>query len=175
MRRTLFIALLIAGALAACGPSPEDSAATAQALAQTIIAETSAALPTQTPPPSATPTEPAPLTETPTQPPAASPAPSLTPTLLLATESPTEWINPELSSKLRFENTTGKEIFLILNGPQYNQFTFTASWNFDAQWGDYTYLVWIDGEGPYSGTFRMHNVDKHTLLILDDRVNFHYP
>lgn len=165
----LGVGLLLAG----CGPSAADVSGTAQALGATMIAETQTAQPTETPLPSATAT--AEPTKTPT--PAATHTATLTATETpaLATESPTAWINPSRSSRLRFENNTGEEIFIVLDGPVYAEYTFTASWNLETQWGSYRYLVWTGGLGPRVGNFTVTNPDKHTLVINDDKIIFLIP
>jgi hypothetical protein len=63
----------------------------------------------------------------------------------------------------------------VLDGPVHAEYTFTSSWNLQVGRGDYTYLLWIAGQGPLGGSFRINNIDKHTMLIPEDRVNFQYP
>lgn len=172
MSRIIALSFAVLLLLSACGPSPEAVAATAQALAGTQIAATQTAQPTNTPQPTATPTATASATET--APPSETPlpSPSPTPTLALPTVSATPWINPSKTAPLRFENNSGEEIFVILQGPNYGEYRFTKSWNLTSQWGDYSYLLWIGNEGPYAGSFVINNADKHTLVIETDKVHF---
>ena len=74
----LITLLLAAALLAACGPSPEAAAATSQALAATIIAETVAAMPTDTATATTTHTPTATETLTPSYTPTPSDTPSAT-------------------------------------------------------------------------------------------------
>ena len=167
--------VLIFGAvilLSSCGPrvlSAEESLGTAQVLAATQIVETQRAVPTNTPPPPVTLT-PAP-SPTETAMPTATAVPSATPTSTRVPASPTAWFNPNETAPLRFDNKSGENIFAVLSGTVYGEYSFSDSWNLTTPWGDYSYLIWIGDEGPYGGSFTITNRDKYTLVIETDKVH----
>ena len=41
--------------------------------------------------------------------------------------------------------------------------------------GDYTYSVWRDGKVAYEGGFRITNIDKHQLILHEDKAAFWIP
>ena len=171
--------ILILFLLAACGPSPEEIAATANVLAATGLAQTAAAVPSHTP--TATPSD------TPQPSPTASEAPTetasetATATVAITTPPPNaggSGATPALSGRtalLRLQNNSGQEVFLAIVAPAYREYTFTSSQNLTFEWGEYSYRVWVGGQGPIVGSFAITNKDKHTLVIEADKVIFLAP
>jgi hypothetical protein len=88
-------------------------------------------------------------------------------------------ITPELkggrNAPLRFENKTDEIILVVLPSHNNDQYAFSDSWNLYTPFGEYEYIAWIGDDGPYVGTFRINNIDKHTLTFSDGKVKFHYP
>lgn len=175
MRIALPKLLLVSLLLAACGgPSQADIAATAEGLAATGLAQTAAAIPTDTPTaiPTDTP-EPSPtFTEAPTD--TATLAPSDTPAPVVELPTPT-WQAPSKTAPLRLQNNSGEEVLLIILSPVYQEIRFKSSRVLTFDWGTYSYRLWIGGDGPYVGTFSITNDDKHTLVIEQDKVYFLVP
>jgi hypothetical protein len=167
--------VLIFGAvmlLSACGSSVLSEAefqGTVQVMAATQIVGTQRALPTNTQPPPVTLTPPTKPTETPV--PTATTEPTLTETSTRVPASPTAWFNPNETAPLRFDNKSGENIFAVLSGTVYGEYSFSDSWNLTTPWGDYSYLIWIGDEGPYGGSFTITNRDKYTLVIETDKVH----
>ena len=162
--------------LAACGPAghtPEELASTAQVLASTWVAETVAAMPTETPQPTATDTPEPTATETPL--PTETPVPSDTP-FPTQVFVPTNTFRTDFTAPLRFDNNTDLTIYVIVegdgNGNFYYEARFQDSHNVTVPQGNFTYLVWIGDVGPFSGSFFINNVDKHTLVFETDKVKF---
>lgn len=173
MRIKLPSLVLVASFLAACRPSPMDIATTARVLAATGLAQTAAGVPSNTPTdiPTDT-TEPSP---TPTEVPNETATEAPTATLpSVATVAPT-WQSSGNTAPLRLQNNSGEEILLIIVSPFYREYTFKNSQNLTFDWGEYSYRLWISGQGPHVGTFRITNADKHTLMIEEDKVYFLVP
>lgn len=163
--------------LAGCAPgglNAEESLGTAQVLAVTQIAETQKAAPTDKLPQLPTLTPPIKQTETPFPTFTALPTRTATPTSPPPPSS-TPWVNPKQIATLRFENNTKVNIFAVLRGSGVGEYSFSDSWNLTTPWGDYDYLVWIGDDGPYAGSFKITNRDKHTLVIDPGKVHFEGP
>jgi hypothetical protein len=175
LRKFTFVLLISSLLLAACGPSPEDIAATAQSLAETAIALTQAAIPTDTP--SSTPTEtPEPTaTATLTSSFTDTPAPSATPTAKVQAAKPTATFIPGKTAPLLLDNRTDEIIWIVIDAPIYYELRFDDPQLVTVPWGDFHYQLWIGEKGPYSGNFRINNKDKHTLVIENGSVKFHTP
>jgi hypothetical protein len=183
MRRFLFFLLLTAFALAACSaPSPEQLAATAQQMVATGVALTLEALPSNTSLPTADPTPTlTPETLAPTfsasSPTISSPAAQGTlanvlPTELSATEKADKSDN---STVVLLQNNSGQEIWLIIDSPIYLEYRFSDSFTILLPVGVYDYRVWIGKKGPFEGTFRIGNHDKHTMIFSAGKVQFQGP
>ncbi len=183
MRRILFLVIPITLAVAACSPlSSEELAATAQPVIATGIALTLQALPTNTPLPTFTPTRTLTPTETlaPTLPessPASTPAAQGTlantlPTALSATEKADKSDN---STVVLLQNNSGQEVWLIIDSPVYLEYRFSDSFTILVPVGVYHYRVWIGAKGPFEGTFRIGNHDKHTMTFSAGKVQFQGP
>ncbi len=184
MRRILFLFIPIVLAVAACSaPSPEGLAATAQPVIATGVALTLQALPTNTPLPSFTPTPTLPPTETLTptlsasSPTSSTPAAQGTlanalPTALSATEKADKSDN---STVVLLQNNSGQEVWLIIDSPVYLEYRFSDSFTILLPVGVYHYRVWIGAKGPFEGTFRIGNHDKHTMTFSAGKVQFQGP
>jgi hypothetical protein len=168
--------ILILSLLAACGPSPEDIAATANVLAATGLAQTAAAVPSPTP--AATPSDTPQPSPTASQAPTEAASETATATVIPPANAGGSDATPALSGKtalLRLQNNSGQEVFLAIVAPVYREYTFTSSQNLTFEWGEYSYRVWIGGQGPIVGSFAITNKDKHTLVIEQDKVIFLAP
>jgi hypothetical protein len=168
--------ILILSLLAACGPSPEDIAATANVLAATGLAQTAAAVPSPTP--AATPSDTPQPSPTASQAPTEAASEAATATVIPPANAGGSDATPALSGKtalLRLQNNSGQEVFLAIVAPAYREYTFTSSQNLTFEWGEYSYRVWIGGQGPTVGSFAITNKDKHTLVIEQDKVIFLAP
>jgi hypothetical protein len=162
--------------LAACAPgglNAEESLGTARVMAATQINETQRAAPTNTQPQPPTLTPPIKVSDTPF--PVFTPLPTLTATATVRVLTNTPWVNPNEIATLRFENNSKQNIFAVISGSAYGEYSFSDSWNLMTPWGDYDYLVWIGEEGPFAGSFAITNRDKHTLVIETDKVHFEGP
>ena len=166
--RTLAILACLAALVAACGPTPADLDATAQALAADYIAQTEAARPTETQVPTATSTTPPSATPPPSEtlPPTLTPSPTFPP----ATITPT--LDPKRSAPLRFQNDSGYNVYVTLTGAMYGEYAFSDSNIVMVAWGTYNYRVWINGADLYEGSFTINNLDKYTLVIAPNKVHF---
>lgn len=158
--------------LTACGPSPEDIAATAQSLAETGIALTQAAAPTDTPTstPTDSPEPTATATETPV--PTETQAPSATATATVQAAAPTATFVEGRTAPLLLDNQTDEIVWIVIDAPIYYELRFDDPQLVTVPWGDFHYSVWIGEQGPYSGEFRINNKDKHTLVIEPGKVKF---
>jgi len=165
--------ILLLTACTAGGLNAEESLGTAQVLAATQIKETQRAAPTNTQPPPPTLTPPIKVTETPF--PVFTPLPTMTATLTLHVPTDTPWVNPNEIATLRFDNKSEENIFAVISGRAYGEYSFSDSWNLMTPWGEYDYLVWIGGVGPFAGSFAITNRDTHTLVIETDKVHFEGP
>ncbi len=174
MKRLTITIIAFSLLLAACGAEESGTRATSEILAQTIMAETQAAIPSETPEPTFTktsilsPTIEITSTATHTSTPTTTSTPEFIP-------SETAWFNTNLTTRLRFENNTEDSIIVILSGAYNASFTFVASWNLDIPRGDYFYSVWIGDNSEHSGSFIITNADKHTMVISEGKVRFKYP
>lgn len=170
--RSSLIALTLAllFALAACGPSPEDVAATAQSVAATDIVLTQAALPSDTP--SSTPTDTPEPTATATEPPAPTDtqAPTATNTVVVAGPAPTATFIEGKTAPLLLDNQTDQIVWLVIDAPIYFELRFSDRQLVTMPWGSYHYSAWIGDKGPYTGNFRINNDDKYTLVFQNNKV-----
>jgi hypothetical protein len=186
----LSIVLIFLALLAACSSAPnaEELHATAQNMANTSIALTVAAIPTETAVPSDTSTS-APTT-TFTQ--EASALPSGTATLALVTPTTplptatnygqmsgsaqeTAWSDKDdQNAPLMLRNNTELEIHLILLSPVYQEYTFTSNMSLILPENTYSYRVFV-GDKAFSGSFSITNGDKHALVFFEDHVRFGVP
>ncbi len=169
----LFLAVLLAG----CGPSESEMLADAEMIAKTIIAETMAARPSETPYPSDTPTTMPSLTSTslPTDAPSATPIDTATAVIKIAAPTMSPILSNGRTVRLRFDNQKDEIILVIFPSHNFAEYSFSDSWNLITPVGDYTYVIWIGNDGPYLGNFRITNSDKHTFVFTDGKVKFHYP
>ena len=180
--RLIGVLLFLAALIAACGPTPTDLDASAQALAADYIAQTEAARPTETQVPTATSTTPPTATPPPTETALPSATGSLSetnseslpqassPTFPPATITPT--LDPKRSAPLRFQNDSGYNVYVILTGAMYGEYAFSDSNIVMVAWGTYNYRVWINGADLYEGSFTINNLDKYTLVIAPNKVHF---
>lgn len=176
--RKFFIAItLLTMLLASCGLTESEAAATSQALAEISLAETMAAEPTETSRPSQTSTLTASVTSTtrPTDPPSETPTQTPGPIIKRPTASMAPKLGGGRNAPLRFDNRTDEEILVIFPSHNYDQYLFTNSWNLRTPFGDYEYIIWIGNNGPFVGSFRINNIDKHILTFTEGKVKFHYP
>jgi len=165
-------------AFAACGPastqpslSPEDIYATAEVLAKTSIAQTSAAMYTATPSPTETPlptetTTPAPPTETgtPTETPTSTGEPYLPTALNVTPHGPLGRIN--------LVNETGKDITLVIySSTYYNEYRFRNGFTIQVPLGDYAFYGYIGENRSFSGTIKISDtIHAWTLYFGKDKV-----
>lgn len=189
LRTVALVTLLFLAACAPAGPTEAQLHETALVLAD-YMAQTQAALPTNTPLPSNTP-EPSP-----TSAPSDTPEPTLTETATLApaqlgggvvlTITPFGQMEPnqmasaqankvDQNAPLVLINTTEHEIRLQLLTPVYQEYVFTRNMTLIVPEGEYTYRAWIDGKGPRNGSFRITNGDKHELIFRQNQINFSSP
>jgi hypothetical protein len=155
----------------ACGPNPDDLAATAQALADQYLAGTQTAAwslsPTSSPTSTNTPAPSPTATPLPTQ--TFTPSPSPSATFPPPTITPT--LDPKRSAPLLFQNKTDGNVYVILTGAMYGEYAFSDSNIVMVPWGTYNYRVWIDGVDLHEGSFTINNLDKYTLVIEPDKVH----
>ncbi len=173
--------------LVSCGPaapSLEEIQTTAESLAATGVAQTLAALPTNTLEPTST------LTST-TEPSATSTIAELataTPTssgfvasgtqanVAPTTVSATELANKkDNSTAVKLQNNTDQIIWIIIEGPGYWEYRFSDSFVILLPLGEYHYRAWIGDNGPYEGNFHIGNPDKHTFVFSNGKVDFQGP
>jgi hypothetical protein len=189
-RTQLSAFLVLFAVLVACSvaPSAEDMHATAQNIANTSIALTVAAIPTETALPSDTATLVPSATYT--QAPSALPTGTatvapITPTTPLPTATnygqmsgsaqETAWADKEdKNAPLMLRNNSGLEIHLILLSPVYQEYTFTSNMSLILPENTYSYRVFI-GDKAFSGSFSITNGDKHALVFFEDHVRFGVP
>jgi hypothetical protein len=182
--------LIFFAVLAGCSsaPSAEELHATAQNMANTSIALTVAAIPTETTAPSNTSTS-AP-SATFTQESSAVPTGTVTlvpvtPTTPLPTATnygqmsgsaqETAWSDKnDKNAPLMLRNNTALEIHLILLSPVYQEYTFTNNMSLILPEATYSYRVFV-GDKAFSGSFSITNGDKHALVFFEDHVRFGVP
>ncbi len=144
-----------------------------------MLAQTEAAKPSATSSPSDTVTlEPSPSnTSAPTESETPTPTQTNTPVPVInkATPSITSEGRAAKTAPLRFENKTSKVILVNFPSHNYDQYVFSDTWILYVPWGEYEYQLWIGEDGPYTGSFKINNYDKHTLRITDGKVKFLYP
>ncbi len=174
MKRLIIIIAAISLLLAACKAEESDIQATSETLAHTMVAETQAAQPTESPEPTqANTSAPSPTSKnTSTATPTSAPTNTITPEFI---PSETPWFNANRTARLRFENNTDETIFIILSGTYYVTYNFQTSWNMDIPWGSYNYSVYIGKSSEHSGSFTITNADKHIMVISEGKVRFKYP
>ena len=167
------LAALVLSACAPAGPTPApiDSQATAEALAGTLVAQTMAAMPTQTPLPSATPT--LVPSATPTLEPSASPTPAFTATGT-ATSLPTAINRYGRPAPLLLVNNSDYTVDLWITGPEIRHENFKYDNTIYLALGTYTFVAYV-GKKTFYGTMFINNPDKWTLIFFNDRYNFNSP
>ena len=177
MQKLFLPFLLLALLLAGCGPSESDMLAEAQMIAKTIIAETMAARPSETPFPSDTPTLLPSSTSTslPIDTPSVPPIDTATAVINIAAPTKSPIPSNVRTAPLRFDNQTDEIILVIFPSHNFDEYSFSDSWNLITPEGDYRYVIWIGNDGPYLGEFRITNGDKHTFVFTEGEVKFHYP
>lgn len=157
---------------------------TAAQIAETVMAETIAAIPPTATNTSLPPTETATATAiatatdtilatfppTSTQLPAAS-ATVVSPPLGTATR----FFSPNKLAPLKLTNNTKLEIRLIIQNPGYQEYNFTTTMFIEIQYGRYDYIAWIGGEGPYTGSMFLNNPDKYELIFDKNGVTYRPP
>ena len=113
------------------------------------------------------------------------PSPTDTPTTTSSTAYPTLSPFLQITPKERgngwlpffVENHTSDKLDVYVSGPiPFNR----TLWKGDVQkvWlreGLYTFSVWYEGGLKYNGTFNITNIDKHKLLLRDDKAKFWIP
>lgn len=164
--------------LSACGPNasaptaePVDPQATALALAETMVAQTMAAMPTATPvPPTATAIPP---TETPTSLPTETATPEATATET-ATSLPTAINRFDRPAPLLLVNNSDYTVELWITGPAIFHESFKHDNTIYVPLGTYTFVAYV-GKKTFSGTMFINNPDKWTLIFFNDRYNFNSP
>lgn len=183
--KTLFVALTCLLLLAACAPSTTDLSATAEILAQTMVAGTQGAQLTQNsllnptsistleviPSPTVT-FEPS---ETPTE------EPTATQVIVLATSAIVDtYTDPNSQpggskSRVLLQNDTEERIVLTISGDVYAEYVFTDTFLIYLSRGDYSVLAFIGDNGPFSASFTITNLDKYIIEFDLDRMKVHLP
>ncbi len=199
MKKLIYLSMLAATVLAACGPqatptmSPADVQATAFAAASTMVAQTQAAIPTATPiPPTETPS-PTPLpTDTPPVPPTSS-LPTLAPTTAAGNPGADPCNKPMSSSPdgpsttFRLDNQSSGQVnlSLYLNKTPFGECGYRGysiakggSAVVTVPQGCYSAYAWINGKKPATvsgGGYCANNEDKWTLVIRDEAIKLNPP
>ena len=180
MKKHIIPFMLAAILLTACGSglSPEDQVKTAEVLAQTMIAETQAARPTDT----------FTLQPTTTSLPSSTPEPTFTATVtLIATITPTATtafitFTPTAFqagwkvSSIRFINETGQPVNVVFPAPVYREFNISNQpVIIEIDFGTYNFLTTIgDGQTIHKSIF-INNIDRYTIFFRDGRVIINTP
>ena len=152
-------------------------------MAETGVAQTLMALPTNT-------TLPSPIfTSTPL------PTQTQTPTLLAATQTATLFTasgtlvnalpspvsateqadKSDAQTYLLLQNNTDQVIWFIVDSPIYLEYRFSDSFGLLIGNGDYHYRAYIGSKGPIEGSFHIGNQDKHTITFTAGKVIFQGP
>lgn len=191
MKKFVFALIGLALAIGACAPATPvstplptpDMAATADVLAKTMVAETLAAMPTDTPLPTNTPLP----TDTPTQAvtDTETPTATFTPTITLTAEpftgmfAPGGTPNDGRKGFIRAENNTDfTPVTIVMDGvsangndPIYVAYVFDAAILFEVPFGSYKYRITIANKATHEGSVRINNKDKTTFRIYLNKVN----
>lgn len=186
MRRHLiaFPIILFLVSCAPAGPSPEDIQGIADSLAATGIALTLEAMPTDTLSPTAAFTVTAEPSATSTESAQATSSPTATGFVASGTQAnvgPTQISATELANKkdnstaVKLQNNTDQIIWLIIEGSGYWEYRFSDSFIILLPLGEYHYRAWIGDDGPYEGSFRIGNPDKHTFVFSNGKVVYQGP
>jgi hypothetical protein len=101
--------------------------------------------------------------------------PTATASAFVQVAKPTATFIPGKTAPLLLDNRTEEIIWIIIDAPIYYELRFDDPQLVTVPWGDFHYSLWIGEKGPYSGTFRINNKDKHTLVIEQGKIKFHVP
>jgi hypothetical protein len=180
MKHVILVALIAMISLTACGPAAQvtptaDPQLTAEAMVDTIVAQTMQAMPTATPlPPTATATL-LPPTATPTETPGI-PTDTATPTQELAVWTPTavEYGPNFVRLKLINSSTLGCYWVQFAGGENYSASVCSVSFIYIRK-GSYAYVVYFGLQRTFEGGITLSHKDQHAFEVFDDRVKFVIP
>jgi hypothetical protein len=172
--------------LISCAPAADPALSTRAAqMAATGVAETLAAIPTNTMQPSTTFT----LAPEPTQTTASTAtgqSSTLASTLFAASGTLVNALPSPVSAAERadkqdnqtyvvLQNNTDQVIWFIIDSPIYLEYRFSDSFGILLGNRDYHYRAYIGSKGPIEGNFHIGNQDKHTITFTAGKVIFQGP